>query len=115
MFPLPHGETVHRQRRRMVLDEYSQKLTQADWTNPDELPLEGVAIAPGSSTETRTENRTTVRTSMSLYAAPGVDVLPEDRIRARSGIWRVIGEVSNWTNPFTGWSPGSEFRIERVT
>lgn len=114
MFPMPFGATVDRLRRRMVKDKYSQELTLADWSNPDTETLVGVAIAPGSSTEARTDNRLLVRTGMSLYAAPGVDVLPGDRIRAGAEIWNVTGEVANWTNPFTGWQPGSEFRIEKV-
>lgn len=114
MFPMPHGETLYRQRRRLVMDEYSQGETLADWTHPDELPLEGAAIAPSTSTKTRTVDRTVIQTSMSLFAAPGVDVRPEDRIRTAAGVWQVKGEVANWTNPFTGWRPGAEFTVEKV-
>lgn len=114
MFPMPYGETLYRQRRRLVMDEYSQEETLPDWSNPDELPLEGAAIAPSTSTKTRTVDRTIVQTSMSLYTAPGEDVRPEDRIRATSGIWQVKGEVANWTHPSTGWRPGAEFSVEKV-
>lgn len=114
MFPLANGETVIRQRRRIVPDPYSGEDTRADWTDPDELEIEGVAIAPGSSTETRTENRTLVASGMSLYGPPGMDVQPQDRIRARSGLWEVDGEVADWLNALTGWNPGAEFTLKKV-
>lgn len=115
MFPLANGETVTRERARLVTDPYSNELTKTDWADPDSVELEGVAIAPSSSTETRAEDRTSVTTGMSLYAGPGVDVLPQDRIRARSGLWRVEGEVADWTNALTGWNPGVEFRVAKVS
>lgn len=114
MFSLANGETVTRERGQLVPDPYSGELTKRVWAAPDLLELEGVAIAPSSSTESSTENRTTTTTSMSLYAAPGVDVLPQDRIRARSGLWNVDGEVADWKNALTGWNPGVEFRISKV-
>lgn len=114
MFPLANGETVTRERGQLVPDPYSREATKRVWTDPDLLELEGVAIAPSSSTETTTEDRTSTTTAMSLYAAPGVDVLPQDRIRARSGLWDVEGEVADWKNAFTGWNPGVEFRIRKV-
>ena len=114
MFPLAHGETVVRERRRLVPDAYSGEETRADWTDPDELEIEGVAIAPGTSMETRTENRTLTTSGMSLYGQPGMDVLPQDRIRARSGLWEVDGEVADYRNAFTGWNPGVEFTLKKV-
>ncbi|WP_420179684.1 hypothetical protein [Paenarthrobacter sp. TA1.8] len=114
MFPLVNGETVVRERAPLVNDKYSGEATKRDWTDPDKLDIEGCAIAPSSSVETQTENRNTVTTSMSLYGAPGVDVLPQDRIRARSGLWQVEGEVADWRNALTGWNPGVEFRVTKV-
>lgn len=114
MFPLANGETVTRERGQLVADAYSGQPTKRVWTDPDSIELEGVAIAPSSSTETRTEDRSSVTTGMSLYAAPGVDVLPHDRIRARSGLWDVEGEVADWKSALTGWNPGVEFRVKKV-
>jgi hypothetical protein len=115
MFPLANGETVVRERGRMVPDPYSGQATKRVWDDPDTLDIEGVAIAPSIGTETRTEDRTSVVTPMSLYCTPGVDVLPQDRIRARSGLWQVEGEVADWKNAFTGWNPGAEFRLKKVS
>lgn len=114
MFPLAHGETVTRERAQMVEDAYSGEPTKRNWSDPDQLDIDGVAIGPSTGVETSTENRTTIVTGMSLYGAPGIDVLPHDRIRARSGLWKVEGEVADWKNALTGWNPGVEFRITKV-
>jgi hypothetical protein len=114
MFPLKHGETVKRVRRQMTTDPYSAEQTLGSWDAAPEITIEGTAIAPSSTSETTTDDRGQVITVMSLYGAQGLDVLPEDRIRARSGLWDVVGEEQVWTNPFTGWSPGSEWQIRKV-
>ncbi|YCK83517.1 hypothetical protein M1D89_09940 [Arthrobacter sp. D3-18] len=114
MFPLANGETVVRERAQLVNDTYSGEATKRDWSEPATIDIEGCAIAPSSSVETQTENRNTVSTAMSLYCAPGTDVLPQDRIRARSGLWQVEGEVADWHNALTGWNPGVEFRVTKV-
>lgn len=114
MFPLKHGETITRLRRRMVLDPYSGETTLGTWDGADELSIEGCAVAPSSTSEPLNANRQMVITNMSVYGPPGMDVLPEDRIRARSGLWDVAGESARWSNPFTGWRPGDEFPLKKV-
>ncbi|NVM97825.1 hypothetical protein [Arthrobacter sp. SDTb3-6] len=108
------GETIVRLRRQMVADPYSGELTQGSWEAADELPIEGAAVAPSSTTEPASANRQMVITSMSVYGPPGMDVLRADRIRARSGLWEVAGENAAWVNPFTGWAPGDEFPLRKV-
>jgi len=114
MFPMAYGEDVVRERRRLVLDPYSNEQTLADWSDPDKATIEGVAIAPSSSTEPLQDDRRQVITRMSIYCAPGSDVRPADRIRARTGLWEVVGEIADWHNPFTGWNPGVEFELKKV-
>lgn len=119
MFPLPFGETAVRLRRRMIEDPYSGELTRSDWSNHDELEIEGAAVAPSSSTDqvgtsNTNTNRQLVITMMSVYGPTGMDVREDDRIRVRSGLWDVIGDKADWRNPFTGWEPGDEFPVKRV-
>ena len=114
MFPLPNGETVVRERGTPVVDPYSQETTDLDWSSPDELPIEGAAIGPSSTSEVVSDDRGKIITLMSLYCASGLDVRPDDRIRARSGLWDVVGDELAWSNPFTGWAPGSEYQLRRV-
>lgn len=115
MFPLPDGETVVRLRRRMVEDPYSGEETLGDWADPEESAVEGVAIAASSTVEPVNDSRAQVITQMSIYCGPDEDIRPEDRIRARSGVWEVLGEIQAFPNPFTGWNPGSEFAIKKVS
>lgn len=109
-----HGETVTRERGTPVTDPYSGEATGRDWSAPATLPIEGAAIGPSSTTEQATDDRRTVTSSMSLYCASGLDVEEHDRIRARSGLWDVVGEEQAWLNPFTGWAPGSEYQLRKV-
>lgn len=114
MFPLTDGETVTRLRRKLGTDPYSDEETLGDWSDPAVLAVEGVAIAPSSTVEPVNDSRAQVITQMSIYCGPDEDVLPEDRIRARSGLWEVMGEIQAFPNPFTGWNPGSEFALKKV-
>lgn len=114
MFPLANGETVTRLRRKLIEDPVSGLPTRSSWKNPDSITLEGVGILPSSSVETITTTSTKVTTQMSLYGENGMDVQPEDRIDARSGLWEVTGEVLAHRSGFTGWSPGSEFALKKV-
>ncbi|MDJ0321661.1 hypothetical protein [Pseudarthrobacter sp. PS3-L1] len=109
------GQTVDRLRRGTVIDPYSQEPTLADWDSATVLELEGVAIAPSSSSETVADNRGQVITQMSIYCGVDQDVAEHDRIRDRNVLWEVQGEVAQWRNPFTGWAPGAEFSIRKVT
>lgn len=114
-FPLKHGETVVRLRRRMVVDPYSEEETLADWDSADELEIKGVAIAPSSSVEVDEAGRQMVVTGMSIYGAPDDDIAEHDRIRARSGVWDVNGEYLTWKSPFTGWEPGGQASIKKAS
>lgn len=115
MFPMRNGETVVRIRRRMISDPYSHEETLGSWDDAEEAPIAGVAIAPTSSVEVDSENRQVVVTGMAMYCGNNEDVLPEDRIRSRSGLWTVEGELLPWVHPMTGWAPGAVVSIKKVT
>lgn len=108
------GETVVRLRRKLVLDPYSEQQTLGDWSDPDELPIVGAAVAPSSSFSVRDPSRSQVSYSMSLYAPTGSDVQAGDRIRSASGLWLLDGGAMDWRNPFTGTTFGIELQATRV-
>lgn len=114
MFPLPNGETVIRLRRQLIRDPYSDEETLGSWEGADEMVIRGVAIAPTSSVEPDADGRQLVVTGVALYCAADEDIQPEDRIRARSGLWDAKGELLTWRSPFTGWEPGAQVSIEKV-
>lgn len=113
-FPLKHGETVVRLRRKLVHDPYSGEETLSDWEDVDELEIKGVAIAPTSSVEVDEAGRQMVVTGVSVYGASDADIAAEDRLRARSGLWDVVGDYVVWRSPFTDWEPGAQASIRKV-
>ena len=77
--------------------------------------IEGCVMAPRYSSEV-TENRSTTIIGFSLFGPPGADILATDRIKAPDGnTYRVVGEAASWTSPYSGWSPGFEAALERIT
>ncbi len=78
--------------------------------------IEGAAFAPGSSTED-TDRKAQVTTTATLYVPPGSPaVTAQNKLRLPGGlVWEVAGSPSPWASPLTGWAPGAEIQIKRVT
>lgn len=86
----------------------------------------GCALAPRSSSESLGQQRDTVTVGLTLYVpSPDADILPTDVIFLpdvpqvpppyRGTDWQVEGEPGAWISPFTGWAPGIEVALTRVT
>lgn len=110
--PFPFGITVEVERgTRNEHGDVNYAVTHS---------IEGCADAPRASTEVN-ENRTTVIVGKTLYGPYGADLRFDDRVvlpgtaPRKERTWRVIGEIGNWRNPFTGWTPGFEVALERVS
>jgi hypothetical protein len=103
------GETVvaYREQRNRV----------GDVARVDEQVIEGVVLAPRTSSEAGGDMRTaTVRTGMTAYLPDVSGLTASHRIvRADGSVWRVSGTPAEWTNPFTGWEPGVQVEIDRVS
>lgn len=111
----PHGQTVTRLRRGVIVDPYSQREQLGDWSEPDELSIPGCAVAPVSSAEAPTVDRDKLTTLRTLYAPFGADIQAEDRIRTTDGaVWNVIGHPESWHHPMSGWKPGTVAALERI-
>lgn len=105
---LPHGETIT-VRRPAGTSPRGDPLPTVDHT------VGGCAFAPRTSTELL-DRRDTVTIGLSLYAPPGADIRPTDRIvRADGTVWEVTGEPGDWLTPWSGWHPGIEVALTRVT
>lgn len=82
-----------------------------DATYIDSHTITGCLEYPTGSTEVNmaiTDRRT-------LLVPPGSDIVPTDRIKLGTLLYQVDGLPTDWTDPFTGWSPGMELRLERVS
>lgn len=108
------GETVTRQRATATTDPYSGEATDLSWDDPDELAIEGVAVAPGATAETAEADRERLDIEFTLYLPYGADVKPLDRVVVRGTAYDVEGKPADWRNPFTGSEPGTVVQVRRV-
>jgi hypothetical protein len=107
-----HGETVTILRAGATTDYYGNVST--DWGAATETEVTGCALAPRKAEEERDQGRQGVIIGLTLYAPPGTDLLPTDRVRARGEVFEVDGFPGIWDNPLTGTSFGIEVALRRV-
>ena len=105
-------ETVTRLRATTTTNRYSD--TERDWSNPDELAIDGCAVAPRDSPETPGDNRDGIIIGFTVYAPEGADVTATDRLRVRGDDYDVDGEPAVWVNPWTSVEEGVEIRTRVV-
>jgi hypothetical protein len=110
----PFGETVTRLRADALTDPYSDEETELSWDSPDELDIDGVAVAPGPSTESAETARSRLDIAFTLYLPHGADIKPLDRVVVRGTTYEVEGQAADWANPFTGAQPGTVVEVGRV-
>jgi hypothetical protein len=72
------------------------------------------AFAPGGSTE-QVQGQDVLITQPTVYLPAGTDVSAVDAIDIDGDRFEVDGTPNHWMNPFTGWQPGVEVRLRRVT
>lgn len=108
-----NGETVTWHRAIMgETDGYGRPITTFE-----DLVLEDVAVAPGSSSEPRRASRLNqLEVNMTIYLVEDPGVTEADEFTVRGKRYTVEGEVGGgWGNPFTGTSFGTEIRLRRDT
>lgn len=113
----PYGRDVTRLRARLAEDEYSGELVEGDWSDPDELVIEGAFIAQTSTTALGDATREQALESKSLFCGGDVDIQKGDRIRdgaVGAPTYTIDGiPPAADTNPFTGWTPPREIPLTR--
>lgn len=105
------GERVTRLRATLEDDRYGGE--NKNWSDPDELNIDGCAIAPRPQGEV-TDGREGVIIGWTVYAPAGSDIEPTDRLRIRDVDHEVDGDPGEWRSPFTGTRKGLEIRTRRV-
>lgn len=112
--PFPHGETVTRLRGSSVVSPYSGQATKIDWSNPNELVIEGCGFNPGGSVEPTEAGRNAVISQPEVYLPSDADVTAKDRLEVRGITYEVDGAPTAWVSPFTGWAPGTVAKLKVV-
>ena len=113
----PHGVTVYRLRAKPILNQYSGKQVDEDWSDPDVLPIPGAFVAQTSTSLLATATREQAAESKSVFCDGAVDVRKGDRIRA-GGDGAPVYDINGIppaadANPFTGWTPPREIPLTR--
>lgn len=109
-----YGETVTRLRATAGTDPYSGEDTVLDWSDPDELVITGVAVAPGAFIENAIPDRTRVDIEFTLYGEYGADITPLDRVVVRGLTCEVVGQPQDWPLPFSGGRAGAAIEVRKV-
>ena len=91
--------------QRATFDRYN------DATYADHHVIDGCIEYPTGSTE----QNLAVTDSRTLLAPAHSDILPTDRISLGGLLYQVQGLPKDWVDPFTGWSPGMQVTLERVS
>lgn len=72
-------------------------------------------LAPRMSTESTARGRQGVIVGQTVYLPDGSPtVLYVDQLEVAGVLYDIEGEPGEWSNPFTGWVPGSEVAIRRA-
>ena len=104
-----------RQRATRTPDPYNPDETIEDWSNPDEIPLEGYFEMDSSTEQIDPVNRRVITLRTLVLDGPDADVRRGDRIVQGEKTWTVQGFPDAPRNPFTGWRPGLFVRLMEGT
>ena len=108
----PHGETVTIVRAPVgATDDYGNPVD--DWEGASQTVVTECALAPRSEPESGGPDNPAVLIGFQLYAPPGTDIRPTDRVLARGEVFEVDGISAQWANPFTGTDFGVEVALRR--
>lgn len=107
--------TLRRQRARQVADPMNPRRTVESWDDPDEITLAGFLDSESSSEVTSASREELIGTATLYLDDATVDVRRGDLITDGVHKWRVQGYPAAPMNPFTGWRPYIEIRLQEVT
>lgn len=109
---LPHGITI------TLLRETRDRV--GDVTLTEDRTIPGCGWSPAVQGETDNTEvggaRTQTITGRTLYLPPDAGITATHRVRFPDGsVWEVVGEIGPWRSPLTGWAPGDQAELRRVT
>lgn len=108
------GLEMKRLRAAEVADPYNGRRTVPDWENPDELAFCGFIASQSSAMTPDGSREENVSTSMLTVEDAGIDIRRGDRIVFGGRTFVVDGVPETDANPFTGWRPTMQVRLQEV-
>lgn len=99
------GETVTVLTAGTTSDPYSGDTVES-WDDPTSRSVEGVAVAPGGSSEPALVGREQVVTDYDLFFPADDPVTAQNRVVVRGVPCDVIGRPALWRSPYTGQDVG---------
>ena len=108
------GETIVRLRAQEAVERNRYGGAVTGWDSAVSAEIDGCAVSPRFNPEDTALGRQGVIVGLTVYAPPGTDVLPTDRVVVRGVEYEVDGQPGEWTNPYDSLSRGVEFALKRV-
>lgn len=92
------------------------RTVHGDTTRAEVGAIDGCAFAPAGSSEDNDQRAQVVTDATLFVPESSVPITPQSRVRLPNGTeWLVTGEPLDWKSPFTGWHPGRQVQLRRVT
>lgn len=66
---------------------------------PAEVEVPGCYVQPRGTSDEDNDLRLTVTTGWLVFAPPGADIRPADRVRWNGGMYEVVGDPAAWAPP----------------
>lgn len=96
-------------------DPYSGETTGHDWSEPKRTEAPRAFVISPTGTATNDGTNQTLTESWILRIPSGeIAPRPDDRIEEGGEVYAQVGPLMRTRHPFTGWTPYSRVRLERV-
>lgn len=85
----------------------------------DDRTLSGCVLSPvteSAVSSTVDDTGATVTTRRTLFPPAGSGIGAGRRMRLEDGsVWQAVSDAGEWRSPFTGWAPGDQVELKRVS
>lgn len=112
MNPFPFGEAVD------LLQEHRDRLGNTTLVEVGQIDHVGWSPSVQGVTDTSESQAgyTQIVTGRTIYLPPDSGVLASHRVRFQDGtVWEIVGDISPWRSFLSGWYPGDQATLRRVT
>ena len=95
--PTLADRTIVRRRAPEIANRYGDD--ERNWAAAATVTIDGCALQPASTGEVTDPTRTAVTTRWNLFAPPGADLLPSDRVDVDGVTYEIDGDPQDWSAP----------------